>query len=81
MVIGPVVLGLLLWNFGVSRFGIMVAALFVNLSPIVAVSLLALAGKPPTGAQVVGGLLVIGGVVWCEARAMWRGRNSHGSGW
>ncbi len=74
MVVGPVVLGLLLWNFGVSRVGIMVAALFVNLSPVVAVGLLALGGRTPTGLQIFGGLLVLGGVVWCEGRVIWQGR-------
>ena len=74
MAVGPVVLGLLLWNFGVSRVGIMVAILYVNLTPIIAVCILAITGRPPNAAQIVGGLLVIGGVVWCEARVLWRAR-------
>jgi drug/metabolite transporter (DMT)-like permease len=76
MVLVAVVAGLLLWNFGVSRVGIMVAALFVNLSPIIAVSLLALLGTPPNLLQILGGLLVIGGVIWCEIRPMLARRKS-----
>lgn len=66
MTLGAVVIGLLLWNFGVSKVGVVVASLYLNLTPIVAIGLLAIGGQPPTWTQIAGGALVIGGVAWSE---------------
>lgn len=70
MIAGSVVIGLLLWNFGVSKVGIVLASIYLNLAPIVAIGLLALGGQPPTWIQIAGGALVIGGVAWSEWRLL-----------
>ncbi len=67
---GVVVVGLLLWNFGVAKTGVVVASLYTNLVPVIAVTLLAIGGHPPTLAQIAGGALVIGGVAWSEWRLL-----------
>jgi drug/metabolite transporter (DMT)-like permease len=70
MIAGSVVVGLLLWNFGVAKTNIVVASLYTNLVPVVAIALLAVGGEAPTLAQIAGGALVIGGVAWCEWRLL-----------
>jgi drug/metabolite transporter (DMT)-like permease len=77
MTVGAIVLGLLLWNYGVAKTDLVIASLYSNLAPIIAISLLALAGEPPRASQLAGGALVIGGVVWSEwqlLRVRQRGR-------
>jgi drug/metabolite transporter (DMT)-like permease len=68
MVLASVVLGLLLWNFGVRRVGVVVASLFMNLVPIVAIAITAALGTRPTTLQLVGGALVIAGVMQTQLR-------------
>jgi drug/metabolite transporter (DMT)-like permease len=70
MIAGSVVIGLLLWNFGVSKVGIVLASIYLNLAPIVAVGLLTIGGQQPTWTQIAGGALVIGGVAWSEFRLL-----------
>jgi drug/metabolite transporter (DMT)-like permease len=77
MIAGSVVIGLLLWNFGVAKTNLVIASLYTNLVPIVAVALLAVGGQAPTLAQIAGGALVIAGVAWCEWRLL-RGRSAQG---
>ncbi len=73
MIAGAVVIGLLLWNFGVAKTNLVIASLYTNLVPVVAIALLAIGGAAPTLAQIAGGVLVIGGVAWSEWRLL-RGR-------
>ena len=73
MIAGSVVIGLLLWNFGVAKTSLVIASLYTNLVPVVAIALLAIGGTAPTVAQIAGGALVIGGVAWSEWRLL-RGR-------
>jgi len=70
MIAGSVVIGLLLWNFGVAKTNLVIASLYTNLVPVVAITLLAIGGAAPTLAQIVGGALVIGGVAWSEWRLL-----------
>jgi drug/metabolite transporter (DMT)-like permease len=70
MIAGSVVVGLLLWNFGVAKTNLVIASLYTNLVPVVAIALLAVGGEAPTLAQIAGGALVIGGVAWCEWRLL-----------
>ena len=70
MTVGAIVLGLLLWNYGVAKTDLVTASLYSNLAPIIAISLLALSGEPPRASQLIGGALVIGGVVWSEWRLL-----------
>jgi drug/metabolite transporter (DMT)-like permease len=70
MIAGSVVIGLLLWNFGVAKTDLVIASLYTNLVPVVAIALLAIGGAAPTLAQIAGGALVIGGVAWSEWRLL-----------
>jgi drug/metabolite transporter (DMT)-like permease len=70
VIAGVVVVGLLLWNFGVAKTDLVVASLYTNLVPVIAVTLLAIGGEAPTVAQIAGGALVIGGVAWSEWRLL-----------
>ena len=38
MIAGSVVIGLLLWNYGVAKTDLVVASLYTNLAPVVAMS-------------------------------------------
>lgn len=76
MIGGAVVVGLLLWNFGVAKTNLVIASLYSNLTPVVAIGLLALTGEPPELSQIAGGALVIGGIAWCE----WRLLRAKGAG-
>jgi drug/metabolite transporter (DMT)-like permease len=70
VIAGVVVIGLLLWNFGVAKTSLVIASLYTNLVPVIAVALLAVGGNAPTLAQIGGGALVIGGVAWSEWRLL-----------
>jgi drug/metabolite transporter (DMT)-like permease len=60
--------GTFLWNFGVRGIGVVLASLYANLCPLVAVAIAAALGTPPTVWQLVGGALVIAGVVQLQLR-------------
>lgn len=77
MIAGSVVVGLLLWNFGVAKTNLVIASLYLNLAPIIAIAILAMSGEPPRLGQMAGGALVIGGVAWCEWRLL-RAKNAAG---
>lgn len=66
MTVVLVAFGVYLWNFGVKRVGVVVASLYLNLVPIVALGIFTFAGTPPTWPQILGGVLVIVGVVLSE---------------
>ncbi len=63
--------GVFLWNYGVKRSGVVVASLYLNLTPIVAITILAIwGGTAPNWQQMVGGALVIAGILYAEIRMM-----------
>ncbi|MHB1677436.1 MAG: DMT family transporter [Sulfuriferula sp.] len=62
MVTGGTVLAYLFWNTGIAQLGAGRTALFMNLIPVFAMLVVAIMGKLPTGVQLIGGALVIGGV-------------------
>ncbi|HLY97361.1 MAG TPA: EamA family transporter, partial [Sideroxyarcus sp.] len=62
MAIGGTVLAYLFWNMGIARLGAARAAIFLNLIPVFAMLLGVLIEDMPTAPQLVGGLLVLGGV-------------------
>lgn len=62
MVVGGTVLAYLFWGIGIARLGAARTAIFLNLVPVFAMLISAGIGMPPTTAQLVGGLLVLGGV-------------------
>lgn len=60
--------GTFLWNYGVRGIGVVLASLYSNLCPLVAVGVSAFLGTPPTTWQMIGGALVIAGVVQLQLR-------------
>jgi drug/metabolite transporter (DMT)-like permease len=66
LVLALVALGVLLWNFGVQRSGVVTASLYLNLTPIVALLILALEGTAPNPQQMIGGAMVVLGILWAE---------------
>lgn len=67
-----VAVGNSLWHFGVSRVGVMIAAMYSNLIPIVAVMISFWAGTKPTAAQLVGAAVIIAGVLCAQMIALRR---------
>lgn len=61
-------LGGLLWNYGVSRIGIMVSSLYLNLIPVFGILTAAAFGSYPTGWQLLGCALVLAGVTLLRRR-------------
>jgi drug/metabolite transporter (DMT)-like permease len=69
MTIGPVILGFFLWHYAVRRLGFVVASLFLNLTPVVAILITAVAfAVYPTLQQLLGGALVLAGVLQSQLR-------------
>jgi len=69
MTIGPVILGFFLWHYAVRKLGFVVASLFMNLTPVVAVLITAVAlAVYPTLQQLLGGALVLAGVLQSQLR-------------
>ena len=56
----------LLWNYGVSRLGVTVATLHLNLEPVFAVLIGVALGAQAGWLQLLGGLVVLGGVLWVQ---------------
>lgn len=63
IILGCIIGGILLWNWGVKKFGIVVPNLYMNLVPLVAIGLSAAIGYVPTTLQLAGGGLVVGGIL------------------
>jgi len=64
------IFGTYLWNIGVQRLGIVVATMFLNLIPVVAVLVSMMFGLEPRMEQLLGGVLVIIAVVQAQLRAL-----------
>lgn len=60
--LGPMVVGVMFWNLSVSRLGLTVTALHLNLIPVIAMLIAYTQGSVPDLRQVVGMALVIAGV-------------------
>jgi drug/metabolite transporter (DMT)-like permease len=65
-----VVLGVMLWNYGVKRLGVVVASMFLNLIPVVAVLVALGFGVRPRAEQLIGGALVIAGLLQAQLRQL-----------
>jgi drug/metabolite transporter (DMT)-like permease len=63
-----VILGLILWNYGVRRLGIVISAFYLNFVPVFAILIISLLGTPPSLMQLLGGLLVLIGVLQSQLR-------------
>lgn len=62
------IMGTLCWNIGVAHVGIVIATMFLNMIPMVAVLVSMLFGVEPRIEQLVGGLIVIVAVVQAQLR-------------
>jgi drug/metabolite transporter (DMT)-like permease len=60
--------GGVLWNYGVSRIGIIVTSLYLNLIPVFGIFTAAVFGSYPTGQQLFGCALVVTGVALLRRR-------------
>ncbi len=63
-------LAVLLWNFGARWLGAPVASLYLNLTPVIAISIAVLLGSPLHMEQVLGGLLIMVGVAQIQLRPL-----------
>jgi drug/metabolite transporter (DMT)-like permease len=68
MTLVAVVAGILGWNYGVRKLGIVVASLFLNFVPVFAIIITTVMGTPPTVMQLLGGALVLIGVSQSQLR-------------
>jgi drug/metabolite transporter (DMT)-like permease len=64
------VFGVLSWNFATSRVGIVVAAIYLNLIPVVAILITVALGNHATPLQLLGGALVLIGVIQLQLRRL-----------
>jgi len=64
----PVMIGNILWHYGVNKLGAVIAALFMNLMPITAILITATMGIAPTMQQMIGGALVLAGIMLAQLR-------------
>lgn len=62
MVVGGTVAAYLFWGIGIARLGAARTSIFLNLVPVFAMLVGAFLGTLPSSAQIIGGLLVLGGV-------------------
>ncbi|MEM6488401.1 MAG: EamA family transporter [Pseudomonadota bacterium] len=60
--LGPLVLGVLLWNLSVARLGLPICALFLNLIPVLGAGIAAAFGTVPTALQLAGIAMVMVGM-------------------
>lgn len=70
-------IGVFLWNFGVKEVGVVVASMYLNLCPIIAVLVSIAFGARPSAWQLIGGAVVLAGVVQGQIR---RGRGKDETG-
>ncbi len=65
---GGASVAVLCWNYGVRQIGLQLASMFMNLTPIVGVLVAMWFGATPRVEQVLGGMLIVGAVVWVQRR-------------
>ena len=69
-----VAVAVLMWNYGVSRLSLPIASLHMNAAPVVTVLTSWALGRPPTGLQLLGGVVVLSGIVYMQTRQFARAR-------
>ena len=62
MVVGGTVAAYVCWGIGIARLGAARTSIFLNLVPVFAMLVGSFLGTLPSSAQIIGGLLVLGGV-------------------
>src|SRR5262245_44497774 len=71
MTVGPVIVSFFLWHNAVHKLGFVVASLFLNLTPVVAILITTVAfAIYPTPLQLLGGTLVLAGVLQSQLRRL-----------
>ena len=63
-------LGVMLWNFGVQRLGVVIASIYLNLIPVVAVAISVAFGTRLRVEQLIGAILVLASVALSKFGAM-----------
>lgn len=71
-------LGVVCWNFGVGRLGLSLAALYLNLLPVVAIGLSAMLGAAVTAQHLLGAGLVILGLGGAQLKRLYDARAADG---
>lgn len=66
MILGGTLLSYIFWNAGIARFGAARTGLFMNLVPVASMLISIATGIMPTGAQWLGGAIVIGAVLFAS---------------
>ncbi len=62
------ILGTYFWNIGVKQLGVVVATMFLNLIPVVAILVSMMFGIEPRMEQLIGGVLVLAAVIQAQYR-------------
>ena len=66
--VAPLSLAVAFWNYGVSRVGVTIAAIYYNLGPVFAVLVAMWLGGVPTAQELVGGAIVMAAVALAQFR-------------
>lgn len=74
------ILGTYFWNVGVQHLGIVVGTMFLNMIPMVAISVSVMFGLEPRLEQVIGGVVVILGVASAQYWSMRTARMGRSNG-
>jgi drug/metabolite transporter (DMT)-like permease len=67
----PIMLGNLLWLNAVSKIGLVISALYMNLVPTTTVAISAAMGIRPSAAQLIGGAIVLAGIMLAQLPDKW----------
>jgi drug/metabolite transporter (DMT)-like permease len=68
--LGGIAAATVLWNVGVRLIGVVVASLYLNLTPLATLLTAVLLGIEPRPLQLVGGAIVLAGVVQAQLRLL-----------
>lgn len=67
MIVGVVVVGSFFWNYGVARLGVVIASMYLNLIPVIALLVSISLGYHVRFEQLLGGGIVLAGVTLAQA--------------
>jgi drug/metabolite transporter (DMT)-like permease len=64
LVIGSTVIAYICWTMAIEKIGVSEPNLIFNFVPLVAMAISSVHGQPPNALQIIGAVLIIGGVTW-----------------